>query len=385
MKSINIAKFKYITILFVLLSFITISLSLRIIKRDARPLQTSWNELFEDNTRASMKCKDIPKTEKTKDEISEEKAAIEATVAVGGEVSVPRKKPNYYAKSMLGWGPSAYLFDFLDDVLMKEITLEFDKIFKEAQKIEPDPNYKDPYSLESITQSKGTKGNEKENQKELLDKILSLLGSEGNDEKFNIKVWENSISCAKIDKILTQWKWYGKKSVPDPAKYLVDKYDFNGDGRLSPKEFIIAMIRTNKLVAHTKACKNCMEQSVIDFIDPIFMYLDCQNEEKINAEQLYTNIQKLESHRCKFFECQLNNEGYRTSSCNDFIIKAKKTMDGYVNKSEFRLGILTGYWMRHVDDHRIYTSDEKNMKDLRWDKERAHDLVCDKLKLEQGQ
>src|SRR5690606_40460569 len=68
---------------------------------------------------------------------------------------------------------------------------------------------------------------------ELLPKLLSLLGSDGNDEKFNVKVWENSITCGQIDRILTEWKWNAKRSVPDPAKYLVDKFDFNGDGRRS--------------------------------------------------------------------------------------------------------------------------------------------------------
>ena len=259
---------------------------------------------------------------------------------------------------------------------MKEITSSFKKIYADALNIKPDSNYKDPYTLENMTQSSGS-------EEELIAKISSLTKNSQGKSTFDVKTWRSSVTVAQVNKILTEWKWYADRRLADPAKSLVDKFDFNGDGRLSPKEFIIMMIRNNKHIVAENHCLNCLAEIIKNTIDPIFLYLDCSSTNKINAENIWTNLQKLKRstpNSFNFYKCDYNGGSFRTSAVNDFIIKAKNTMDWYISKSEFRLAILQGYWSRHVDDHGVYENCSLNMKNLRWSQDGAIDKICENLK-----
>ena len=211
-----------------------------------------------------------------------------------------------------------------------------------------------------------------------------MINSQG-ESTFNEKSWKISITTAQINTIMTEWNWQVRyiTNSPDTARAFVDEFDFNGDGRLSPEEFIIAMIISNKSIAGNGVCKNCMEEVIKNTIDPIYMYLDATNEEKVNAENIWTNLQKLKRPKpnaYNFFLCDFNGGSFRTSAVNDFIIKAKHSIDGYLTKTEFRLAVLQGYWNRHVDDLGINVNAEFSMKPLRWDSEGNVDTICEALK-----
>jgi len=54
-------------------------------------------------------------------------------------------------------------------------------------------------------------------------------------------------------------------------------------------------------------------------------------------------------------------------------------MDSSLNKIEFYLGILTGYWARHVNDNAVYPGTTINMKMLRWSEDGSVDKICQKI------
>ena len=336
-------------------------------------LESAWKRLFTDPNRSTLSCDNKNELKKTNEE---KKMEQEDRVKYGAKPGMPKKKENYYERKMIGWGPSAYLFDFIDDVLEKEIVSEFKRIWLEANTITPDPTFKDPYSLENMLGMTGT-------EEELLQKVLSLTLKSDGTYTFDKKSWQNSLPLAKLAKLVDEWKWYVDKKKPDPYKAILDKFDFNGDGRLNPKEFIIAMIRNNKLISEIGVCKNCLEKIVNESINPIFMYLDCSNAEKINSQDIWNNLQKLKrsnANTFNFYLCEVNGGTFRTSTVNDFIIKSKVTLEGYLSKSEFRQAILNGYWTRHVDEYTIYDDDKRNMKSLRWSEDGTVDKVCEAIK-----
>ena len=53
-----------------------------------------------------------------------------------------------------GFGETAYLFDYLDPVLQKEITNEFKRIYNEARNIKDSEKYIDIYDLNTIFKNK---------------------------------------------------------------------------------------------------------------------------------------------------------------------------------------------------------------------------------------
>jgi len=185
-----------------------------------------------------------------------------------------------------------------------------------------------------------------------------------------------------------KWNWFIDTSLPDYAKSIVDKYDFDGDGRLNAREFIIAMIRNNKKVVDSlNKCLNCMETVVEKKIDPMYLYVDCGSTGTITSEQLWTSMHNLKrpvQTKYNIYNCSLESGQYRTTSMNDFVLKSKVTLDGKLTKEEFRLGVLQGYWERHVRNTGVVLDDSHNMKSLRWASDGDIDQVCDRIKAEKA-
>lgn len=292
--------------------------------------------------------------------------------------SVPRRKRNLYEEKQIGYGPSAYLFDFLDDILQRDITIEFVRIWNEARTLVAPSEYKDPYTLESIL-GYSSETAPKIGESELINKIMSLSPA------FSADVWKISLTCGQIDKILKEWGWFYDFTKTDPAKLLVDRFDFDGDGRLNPREFLLAMIYNNKKVvdsATKQRCKNCLEILIETKIDPIFSYMDCTSINVVSADDMWKNfrfLKRTKSDVYDIYKCKLENGNYRTSAVNDFLLKSHKIIDGRLNKEEFRYGLLTGYWDRHTDSLRIYPDDTKNLKSVRWSVDGVHDNTCERI------
>jgi hypothetical protein len=356
-------------------------------------LTSLWKKLFLDPEKLTVNCEKNHGNKDEEGKVTVTEESIPNTIGEKGQWSLPRKKTNYYESKMIGWDNSAYLFDYLDPLFQTPIVKAFKQIYEIAFNTVPDEGFKDPYTLTNMLNTAGS-------EEDLLKKLKSLV------PKFDENTWKVSISMAKIDKFLTISSWYTDSTKDNLAKNFVDKFDFNGDGRLSPKEFIIASIINNKSMIGSTKCTNCYNEIVNLLLDPIFTFLDCNNKDKICAEDMWNGLRKLKRRNIDLndfqansdkpdgeltkgwdiYQCELkgNGEKYRTNAVNDFIIKAHKTIDGYVNKQEFILGILQGYWARQVDDNTIYKDPQvinaKNMKSFRWENNGEIDKMCNKLK-----
>jgi hypothetical protein len=71
---------------------------------------------------------------------------------------------------------------------------------------------------------------------------------------------------------------------------------------------------------------------------------------------------------------------YRSTSCNDLILKNAKEKQGYLNKKEFSLGILLGFWDRQVGKTHFLKDNQRNDKNSRWSPNGKIDLFCEKMK-----
>ena len=296
----------------------------------------------------------------------------------------PRKKVNLLDKQQ-GYGPSAYFFDFIDEIFQSDITKEFQRIYEEVQKLAPDAkDYTDPYPLSLLVSSltnvaTAVPGDTPPDEATQLAKLKSI--TKGNTQIFNEKAWKAGITAANIFKACKDFQWNFNPLEVNWAKKIVDRYDFDGDGRLNPREFIIMTILHNKNILGT-TCKNCYNDIINKKIDPMFQYLDCNKDSKISAEDIWENFQNLSRKtpgKSNIYSCFIKGKQYRTNAINDLFIKNMKSFDGFLNKDEWRAAILLGYWDRHTDLEKIYTDETKTFKQLRWGPSGDTDLVCDRI------
>lgn len=298
----------------------------------------------------------------------------------GRNTRLPTKKKNKWDKQY-GFGLAAYLFDYIDSIFQKYFTSHFKLIYEKVKNIElpRDSEYSDPYSMDKIiyrmTKQRLPKSADP-NDPALLVKLKEL--SSLNKSNFNEKSYINSITAPMIYSAVKKYKWNYDSSVPDWAKYLVDQFDFDGDGRLNPREFILMTIINNKNILGTY-CKYCYNELLSSLIDPIFFYLDCNNDALISSEDIWNKLADLnrpDFKKFNIYRCVINGKKYRTSSVNDFVLKNMKTFEGYLNRQEFRLGILLGYWDRQMDTEKTFCDDCHNLKFSRWSRGGYEDKVC---------
>jgi len=163
-------------------------------------------------------------------------------------------------------------------------------------------------------------------------------------------------------------------------------YDFDGDGRLNPSEFILFSIVHNEKNFRQQSCKQfCYSDLLATKIDPLFAYFDCDQDGYASAENLwigFQNIKRKEINQYNMYKCLMPsqlNQGYRTTSPNDFILKSNEKVTGFVDLSEFRKGILLGYWDRQTNSNQIINDDSKNLKNMRWGAGGTEDVVCQNM------
>ena len=293
--------------------------------------------------------------------------------------SFPKHKKDPYTALGLNVGPIAYLLDYLEDAFKlqnKLIQSIYKSIFEDAKAQTAPADFKDPYALLKVAtgnpMSTETLANEELYQKWLM-----------KDKKFNKDVYENSITVGQIASILTNWNWAkNKNNAVVEAKAFVDEFDYDGDGRLNFREFIIALLMKTKNLVSTKVCTHCLENIVLDILDPIFSYLDCKQRNMINAEEMWNGLKFLNKKNPKAYDiynCKVRQDRYRTTSINDFILKANKKVLGFVNRKEFKLNVLIAFWDRYATPMGIDEAKEKLRKEKRWGANGEKDNVCEKI------
>lgn len=309
-------------------------------------------------------------------------------------ISLPEIKENKFEAKKFGLEKSAYLFDFLDAALEQPIMLALQKLWNTAYSHKPteSTDLKDkklesfnPYALQFLFNSTET------------DKFLFCEFKKFR-KNFNQKVYNESITLPQFRAAAKTWTFHKNKN--DPLKYIFDQHDYNGDGRLSRKEFILAFLNSHKTTLGEPACAEepCIHSVIRDLISVIFERLDCKENEKINAEEIWEGIKTLkrfvtdENGNLKTNEKQNNFDMYQcaakgiqvhTNSVSDFVIKSQKTFTGYLDKTEFVRGIMLGYWSRNVDELKFHLDTEKlenlkhskSGKELRWN-DNGVDLIC---------
>jgi len=324
-----------------------------------------WEDIFKDTDRKACKVANI------KGKVGETKS-----LEIGGiRANVPLKRDNYYEKLNIGFGGSAYLFDYLDEILREPVVNNFRDVVKNIGKFPKEikgckeDSCEDPYTLNKML---SIPLENSPSQDDLIQKLTRVYPS------FNKDYWEKSFNAVQLRQAFTENKWYIPPGVSDPAKRLIDKFDFNGDGRLSDYEVIVAIIDANKSIYGQNKCKNCFEEVYSNFLDPIFSFSNLDNDDKISAEEMWRSFEylKRKTNKYNIYLCRVDGQGVRTNSINDFIIKNQKVYKGSLNKKEFALGILIGYWGRQVDRSAIFMKSEKSKREDRWSDPDAVDNNC---------
>merc|ERR1712032_461844 len=207
------------------------------------------------------------------------------------------------------------------------------------------------------------------------------------NKNFDQSIWENGVTPTQVFHIMNDWGWGmpGEERDMMDIKKIVDTYDFNGDGNLNPEEFTIFQIHQTIKVGH-QCAKNCFRKIIDKVLEPLFMYLDCDSDGYINANNLWEglkNVYRKGSTKYNMYACEFPvelNKHYRTNCTNDLILKATFAADGFLNKTEFTKAILSGFWERESDE-KSYGTNGITQEGLRarWQSNGTKDVECDKI------
>lgn len=315
-----------------------------------KELQKLWAGIFKENDR--KECSPASKNATL--------TPAQGKVIHGERTNKPLPRKNFYGKLELGFGRSAFLFDYLDELLLTEYIEEFAKIAK-AVKANPqeDPVYEDPYTMIKMLSLPANHG--------LSELELAAKMKEANPA-FDEEFWKNSFNAVQINKAIRDNKWNVDLGVTDPAKRMIDRFDFNGDGRLTASELIIAVIDSNKGILGEGKCKNCFDELVQDKLDPIYMFSDCDNDGKLSSEEMWKALKYLKRGSAKYnmYNCLKAGVEARTGAVNDFILKCQNSLNGTVTKREFAVCVTVGYWNRQTEQGSIFKDGTKSRKTDRW-------------------
>jgi Ca2+-binding EF-hand superfamily protein len=301
----------------------------------------------------------------------------------------PKKKQNNWIQETEKLDQIPYFFDYIDDIFQKEISKEFKELIEEAKRIpeEDQKIFDDPYSADKLLfyWSHGQEGRDPIKGKADTAPVDLLKLKQFNPE-FDLELWKESFSAAKISNIIKTFGWSSIRPIPYFFKRLIDKYDFNGNGRLDHKEFLFFAIWEN-YKNYSTCQKHCFKNLIETIINPLFTFFDCDQDGYINSENLWEGMRYLKRsapEKYNFYKCEVPkpyNKYYRTHAPNDFVLKNYEVADGYLNKEEFIKGILLGYWERQTKPMLVVDDDSINKKSERWDTSALKDLDCEELLL----
>lgn len=306
-------------------------------------LATQWKNLF--TQPRSSSCSKVKAKLKAK-------AVIEEKQKKRGRISEKTKLP--WVK-LWGYGDAAYLFDYLDPVFLDPIIKSFEESFETLQSIDNKDNEK--------YEDKFAQGKRK---KKLGEKLVQI----------DPVIYKNSINTVQIHTAMKDWGWYMKPGIRDYAYDLVSRYDVDGDGRLNPREMMLANIWHNKDILGKGKCMYCMAD-IARQLDAMFIFFDCQNAGAISVEDLWEKLPKLvrPTNKWNVFGIE-SNLNIRTSCLNDFAIKNGLSKPGFITKKEFRNGILLGYWDRQTNRREIISDQSRSLRKLRWDRKGKKDKIA---------
>lgn len=162
---------------------------------------------------------------------------------------------------------------------------------------------------------------------------------------------------------MEKWKWQINSSSLSFEEAFISKFDLNKDTRLNVRELLLGSIYSNRKILGKGICTNCFENSVKK-IDAIFHFINCKNEEFIDAEKIWNGLKQLKRSKQDFNIYKIKEKGIK--SINDFVLKNNKILSGKLTKEEFRNGILLGIWDRHTSYMKILNDDSRSLKNLRW-------------------
>lgn len=330
-----------------------------------RDLGTYWKELFSGSREGSCK-KAVGK------KVALAKIEQEKKKNVKGRSAEETKLP--WVRRW-GYGDAAYFFDFLDPVFQKYIIDAFDESYETLKSIDNKDTdyYQDVFDIEKLIKSNPKSKNTTINSEADFKKI---------NKNYNKIVYDNSINTVQLNKAMKDWGWFIPPGLKDYAYDIVSKYDVDGDGRLNPREMMLANIHSNQDVVRYGKCMYCLAD-VARRLDAMFIFLDCENKGAISVEDLWKKLPKLvrPDNRWNIYGID-TIENIRTAALNDFCLKNGIAKQGYITKKEFRTGVMLGYWDRQTSIKEIVKDDSRNLKNLRWDERGMKDRVAYRVYME---
>lgn len=345
-----------------------------------------WNRIFKAPLRPKYLC------ERIIDYIPVKNKTEEIRDTPMGEI--PRRKENLFKSMKHGFEDSAFVFDWLDAYLRDDIVKEFKQIYQEAKNFSDIFSVPDIYNVTNqleIFKQMGV-GDfvviSVQESPEVIDKLISNLAKVNRNLRPDI--YKVGITISQLVAVIKEWRWLYNKDQVKWEKKLFDKFDFDGDGRLSPNEFILLAIihnyRTGKL-GSTQGT-HLFQDVCKAKIDPIFTYADCNGDGYVSAEELWYAFKQLKrgeknDNIYNMYKCDAYAEmidEYRSSAVNDIILKNDKTVVGMLTLLEFKRAILLGYWNRQVSDLEIMNDEAMTMIGERWSKDGLVDLGCERIK-----
>jgi len=196
-------------------------------------------------------------------------------------------------------------------------------------------------------------------------------------QNFDDEIYNLSVNTVQVNKAMQLFKWNTDPANLNSAKEFVTKYDMNFDGRLNYRELILGSIYHNKqLIGMPSPICDLCYFDIGKTLDAIFLYLDCDNDGFLSAEEMWTNLPKMNRSTAEWNIFQFGiDESIRTASINDFILKNSETRDGHLSRREFRIGLLLGFWDRQTEQRRILDDSSKTMRNLRWEEHNMIDVA----------
>ena len=275
------------------------------------------------------------------------------------------KRSKFWWVKQWGYGPAAYFFDFLDPVLREIVTKEFEMLYKDTMAFPLEmAGFSDPFDFKKLISQDNTNLSKK-----MLKKIELFT------KNYDASVYDVSANTVQIKQALQKWKWAMNPGDPSVYRRFVTKYDMNFDGRLNTRELILGSLYENQQTVGSSLCEHCYFE-VSKTLDAMFLYLDCDNDGLLSAEEIWSNLVSLkrDSEKWNIFAFG-NNENIRTAAINDFILKNMKIKNGKITRTEFRVGLLLGIWDRQTEKTQILKDDSRNMKNLRWEEDDMIDVA----------